>query len=173
MAETDALPELTAQLYQELRHCARRILAEQSGDLTLQATEIVNEACLRLMVSPALLQSRAHVYRSAAKAMRHLLIDHVRSKSAQKRNAKQLRTLWMDELLGDMDINLGLLTIDRTLTELSTINDRLESVAELHYLAGFTQAHIAEALGLGRATVERDLKFVRSFLASRLQQNHD
>ncbi|WP_299591656.1 ECF-type sigma factor [uncultured Microbulbifer sp.] len=172
MTDTHAIPELTEQLYRELRQCARRILAGQYGNLTLQTTDIVHEACIRLIESPTQYQSKAHVYRCAAKAMRHLLIDHARSKSAQKRNGKHLRTIWGDDLLGDIDINLGLLTIDKTLTEMASISERLESIAELHYLAGFTQAKIAELLSLSVATVERELKFARTFLTDRLQHSH-
>ncbi|WP_078082949.1 ECF-type sigma factor [Microbulbifer mangrovi] len=167
-----ALPELTGQLYQELRCCARRILVNQSDELTLQTTDVVHEACLRLMESPAGYESKSHLYRCAAKAMRHLLIDHARAKSAQKRNGQHLRTVWVDSLLGDIDVNLGLLTIDKTLTEMSGISDRLESIAELHYLAGFTQQNIAEILEISIATVERELKFARAFLNDRLSEQH-
>ena len=167
-----AIPGLTEQLYQELRQCARRILAGQNGNLTLQTTDVVHEACIRLIESPSEYHSKAHLYRCAAKAMRHLLIDHARAKSAQKRNGQHLRTVWMDDLLGDIDINFGLLTIDKTLTEMASISDRLESIAELHYMAGFTQKKIAELLSLSVATVERELKFARTFLTDRLQHSH-
>ena len=171
MTESTPLPELTGQLYQELRRCARRILANQSDELTLQTTDVVHEACLRLMESPAGYDCKAHLYRCAAKAMRHLLIDHARAKSAQKRSGQHLRTVWMDSLLGDIDVNLGLLTIDQTLTEMSAISERLESIAELHYLAGFTQQKIAEILEISVATVERELKFARAFLSDRLTEH--
>ena len=172
MTTNPAIPGLTDQLYQELRHCARRILGSQSHQVTLQTTEIVHEACIRLIESPSNYESKAHIYRCAAKAMRHLLIDHTRAKSAQKRSGQHLRTVWMDDLLGDIDINLGLLTIDKTLTEMSSISERLESIAELHYLAGFTQTKIAEILDISIATVERELKFARAFLNDRLTEQH-
>ncbi|MCA0894515.1 ECF-type sigma factor [Microbulbifer agarilyticus] len=172
MPQHEQLPELTGQLYEELRRCARRILANQSAGLTLQTTDVVHEACLRLIESPAQFESRTHLYRCAAKAMRHLLVDHARAKSAQKRNGVHMRTVWMDNLLGDIDVNLGLLTIDQTLTEMSQIGERLESIAELHYLAGFTQARVAEILNISVATVERELKFARAFLTDRLQELH-
>lgn len=163
---------LTDQLYQELRRCAQRILASQGGNATLQATEVVHEACIRLIESPTKYESKAHVYRCAAKAMRHLLIDHARAKSAQKRDGQHLRTVWMDDLLGDIDVNCGLLVIDKTLTEMSSISERLETITELYYLAGLSQKKIAEMLSLSIATVERELKFARSFLTDRLQHSH-
>ncbi|MCK7598716.1 ECF-type sigma factor [Microbulbifer sp. CAU 1566] len=172
MSQHEQLPELTGQLYEELRRCARRILGNQPDGLTLQTTDVVHEACLRLMESPAQFESRTHLYRCAAKAMRHLLVDHARAKSAQKRSGQHMRTIWMDSLLGDIDVNLGLMTIDQTLTEMSQISDRLESIAELHYLAGFTQSKVAEIMEISVATVERELKFVRAFLTDRLQEQH-
>lgn len=172
MDSPQSLPALTEQLYLELKQCARRILAARPGEIMLQATEVVHEACIRLIESPGQYESQAHIYRCAAKAMRHLLIDHARARSAQKRNGKHLRTRRMDDLLADVDINLGLLTIDKALTEMAAIGERLETIVELHYLAGITQAKIAELLSLSLATVERELKFARIFLTDRLQHHH-
>lgn len=160
---------VTDQLYQELKGCANRILANQNANLTLQATEVVHEACVKLIESSNEYQDKAHIYRTAAKAMRHLLIDHARAKSADKRGNNPAKTQWMDDLLFGVDENMGLVVIDRTIDEMATISERLESIVELHYFAGFSQQKIAELLSLGLATVERELKFARSFLTERLQ----
>lgn len=162
---------LTDKLYQELKGCANRILASQNANLTLQATEVVHEACVRLIESSTEYQDKAHIYRTAAKAMRHLLIDHARAKSADKHGNNPAKTQWMDDLLFGVDENMGLIVIDRTITEMATISERLESIVELHYFAGFSQQKIAELLELSVATVERELKFARSFLTNRLQHS--
>lgn len=162
--------QLTDQLYQELKGCANRILASKSTNMTMQATEVVNEACIRLIGSSARYENKTHLYRSAAKAMRHLLIDHARAKSTVKRGNQSLKTQWVDDLLveNEVDINIGLIIIDKTIDEMSSFSKRLESIVELHYFAGFTQNKIATFLNVGVATVERELKFARSFLTDRL-----
>lgn len=160
--------ELTDLLYQELRTCANRILSNQPGHLTIQATEVVHDACIKLMKSDRIYNDKAHLYRCAAKAMRQLLIDHVRAKSAQKRGQKVLKTVAIEELLYELDENEGMLVINQTLDEMSETSDRLETVAELHYFAGLTQSKIAELLSISIATVERDLKFAKAYLTKQL-----
>lgn len=160
---------LSDELYQELKSCANRILAGQGSNLTMQSTEVVHEACMRLMESKAKYQNKAHLYRTAAKAMRHLLIDHARAKAANKRGGDLVKTQWVDDLLFGVDENMGLIVIDQTVNELSAVSDRMESIVELHYFAGFAQTKIAELLDISLATVERELKFARSFLTDRLK----
>lgn len=160
--------ELTDLLYHELKVCANRILSKQSNHLTLQATEMVHDACIKLMKSDSQYTNKAHLYRCAAKAMRQLLIDHVRAKSAQKRGQKVLKTVPIEELLYEVDENEGLIVINRTLSEMSESSERLETIAELHYFAGLTQTNIAETLSISIATVERELKFARAYLTKQL-----
>ena len=160
--------ELTDLLYQELKVCANRILSKQSGHLTIQATEMVHDACIKLMNSNSIYNNKAHLYRCAAKAMRQLLIDHVRAKSAQKRGQKVIKTVAIEELLYDLDENEGLVVINQTLNEMSESSERLETIAELHYFAGLTQSKIAELLSLSLATVERELKFAKAYLTRQL-----
>lgn len=167
MQNIDSDIQLTDQLYQELKACAHRILSSHNN-LTLQATEVVHEACIRLIEAPNSYQNKEHVYRCAAKAMRHLLIDHVRAKSAKKRDRKVLKTVAIEDLLIEVDENVGLLTIDSTLSEMGNMSERLETISELHYFAGFTQNRIAELLSISIATVERELKFTRAYLTKQL-----
>ncbi|MCJ8268226.1 MAG: ECF-type sigma factor [Psychrosphaera sp.] len=162
---------LTDKLYQELKGCANRIMANQNANLTLQTTEVVHEACIRLIESSATYNDKAHIYRCAAKAMRHLLIDHARGKSAIKRGGAIVKTQWLDDLLSVGDENIGLLVIDETINELAAVSERLETIAELYYFAGFSQAQIAELLSLGLTTVEGELRFARAFLIDKLQHS--
>lgn len=167
---SDSLPpfELTDILYRELKACAQRILSSQPNAVTLQATEVVHEACIKLMNGSAQYQNKSHLYRCAAKAMRHLLIDHARAKNAKKRGQKALKTMAMEELLVGSDENLGIVVINQTLSEMNKTSERLETIAELHYFAGLTQGKIAELMSLSIATVERELKFARAYLTSQL-----
>lgn len=168
---TNVAEQLTDNLYRELKACANRMLACQRGNITLQSTEIVNEACIRVIESSAQYQDRTHLYRFAAKAMRHLLIDHARAKSAKKRDKGLVMTVQMNQLLANINEPLGILIIDKTLNEMLNISERLVDIVELHYFACFSQSEIAKQLSLSLRTVERELKFARAFMTDKLQQN--
>ena len=163
--------DLTDSLYQELKGCANRLLAGQNGCITLQSTEIVHEACLKVYESNQAFNNKAHVYRCAAKAMRHLLIDHARAKSSKKRTPAFM-TQSLTTLLNNNDENLGLFTIDKTLEEMNELGERTVNIAELHYFASFSQKEIAKHVEIGLATVERELKFARAFITDKLLQSH-
>lgn len=156
-------------LYQELKGCANRILASQAGNITLQTTEVVNEACLRLIEANGEYQSKEHLYRCAAKAMRHLLIDYARAKSTAKRGGDVMKTQWLDELIAEEDKSIGLIVVEKCVQQLANINERLETIIELHYFSGLSQSKIAEILSLSLRTVERELTFARAFLHDQLE----
>lgn len=160
--------EINPSLYQELKGCANRILAQYGDNLTLQSTEVVHEACVKLIEAQGTYHDKAHVYRTAAKAMRHLLIDYARAKVASKRGGKALRTQWLDDLLIENCENEGLLAVDQCIKEMSCLGDTVEAIVELHYFAGFPQQKVADTLAVSLRTVERELTFARAFFYDRL-----
>ncbi|MCE9684923.1 ECF-type sigma factor [Shewanella sp. AS16] len=157
-------------LYRELKRCAGRILAQYANNLTLQTTEVVHEACVKLIESEGKYQSKEHLYRTAAKAMRHLLIDYARTKSADKRGNNAIKTQWLDELLSEDCENEGLIAVEQCIQQMSSLGDRMEAIVELHYFAGFPQQKVADTLQLSLRTVERELTFARTFLYDRLHK---
>jgi len=162
--------EVSDQLYQELKGCANRILANQSN-ITIQTTEMVHEACMLLIENKGVYNNKEHLYRTAAKTMRRLLIDHARAKSSMKRSGNALRTQWLDELLDEEDENIGLLVIEECISQMAKLGNRLEAIVELHYFAGFAQQKVADVLSLSLRTVERELTFARAFMHEQLQTN--
>jgi RNA polymerase sigma factor (TIGR02999 family) len=159
-------------IYRELKACANRILAKYANNITLQTTEIVHEACVKLIEAEGRYQSKEHLFRTAAKAMRHLLIDYARAKSADKRGGKAMKTQWLDDLLGEDDENEGLLAVEQCFKQICTVGDRMESIVERHYFAGFPQQKVADTLSLSLRTVERELTFARAFLYDRLSRGN-
>lgn len=159
---------LSDSLYQELKACASRILSQHANNLTLQTTEVVHEACVKLIEANGRYQNKAHLFRTAAKAMRHLLIDYARAKSADKRGGKVIKTQWLDDLMSERDEHESLLTIEQCLNQMSTLGERLEAIAELHYFAGLSQQKVADTLSLSLRTVERELTFIRAYFYDHL-----
>lgn len=163
----------TAQLldiaYNELRGIAGNLFNKQANGHTLQPTALVNEVCLRLLKSPKDdWNDTQHFYRVAARAMRHLLIDHARAKRSQKRQGEGVRvSLEVAEgAAGPREVDL--IALDDTLTKLATMDNRLAEVFELRFLVGLSVDRTAEALGVSARTVELDTRLIRAWLQREL-----
>jgi RNA polymerase sigma factor (TIGR02999 family) len=168
-----AVDELIPLVYDELRAlAARRLRGEREGH-TLQATALVNEAYLRMVGSAVPLQGRAHFFALAAKIMRRILVDHARTREAAKRGGGAARVSLTDARLfaassGDGD-PIDVLAIHDALDALESRDERKARVIELSVFGGLTQREIAESLSISPATVERDLRFARAWMAKRLK----
>lgn len=161
---------VTEVLYATLRRIARQQLARQHGAATLNATALVNEAWLKLAGSGQHWQSREHYLATMARVMRHVLIDAVRERRAECRGGDWERvTFEAAEWRGDAALQqVDLIAIDQALARLRDLDGRLEQVFELRFFGGCTIDETARALGLSTATVERDLRAARAFVAAQL-----
>jgi RNA polymerase sigma factor (TIGR02999 family) len=117
--------ELVAELYPELRRIAGSLLGARAAGATLQPTAIVNEAYLRLNEQRAAdWESRAHFLAIAARCMRRVLVDHVRSRAAAKRPASERRVTLAGELAADEALlELDLFELDRALERLGAVKE--------------------------------------------------
>jgi RNA polymerase sigma factor (TIGR02999 family) len=165
-----ALDALMPVVYAELRHVAHRHLHGRTPEYGLQTTALVHEAYLRLLGSSQVSwQNRAHFFALSAQLMRRVLVDAVRARLAQKRGGLALQVpLPNDESLGEMR-RPDLVALDEALTELAAIDPRKAKVVELRYFGGLTADESAEALGVSRATVERDWRMAKLWLTRELR----
>lgn len=157
-------------IYATLRRLAQQQLSRQRGVATLNATALVNEAWLKLAGSGSQWQSRQHYLATMARVMRHVLIDAVRERQAGRRGGDWERVT-LEGVDGRTDESLqqfGLIAIDQALARLHAFDARLEQVFELRFFGGCTIDETAAALGLSTATVERDLRAARAFVAAQL-----
>lgn len=162
--DSDALDELTPVLYGELRRIASGQLSGERRNHTLQATEVVHEAFIRLIGTDVPWQDRAHFVAVAARTMRRLLVDHARSRGREKRGGDLARvTLQPSDALSEPK-NEEILTLDHALSALAEQDERAASVVELHHFGGLTYDETAEVLGVSAATVKRDLRVARAWL---------
>ena len=137
-----AAGELMGVAYEELRAIAGHVFRDQAAGHTLQPTALVNEVCLRLLKSneagnAAEWNDRKHFFRVAAKAMRNLLTDHARAKTAERRGGEGVRvTLDGNDVARSSAVDL--VELDETLTRLAALDDRLGRVFELRFLVGLS-----------------------------------
>lgn len=158
-----------ATVYATLRRLAQQQLSRGRGMATLNATALVNEAWLKLAGSDVQWQSRQHYLATMARVMRHVLIDAVRERQAGRRGGDWERvTLESTDPGGGGAEQFDLMVIDQALARLREFDPRLEQVFELRFFGGCTIEETSVALGLSTATVERDLRAARAFVAAQL-----
>lgn len=166
-----AADAVVAALYGELQRLARHRM-RLSGDMTLlDTTALVHEAWMRLAgASERDFSDRRHFLAYAARVMRHVVIDLVRSRRAERRGGDQpeltLNTAIV-ELAPQTDD--GILRVHEALEELAELEPRLAQVVEMRYFGGLLEQEIAEALGVTERTVQRDWQKARLFLSMSLK----
>ena len=168
-----AAGELFTVLYGELRGLAGALFRSQQARHTLQPTALVNEAFLKIVKpegGPTPWEDRAHFFAVAARAMRQILVNHARDRSAQKRggglDARRV-TLSGAAAPGGLD-EVDVLAVDEALEALAELDERQARIAELRFFAGLTNKEVAEATGRSLRAIELDWTMAKSFLASRL-----
>jgi RNA polymerase sigma factor (TIGR02999 family) len=161
----EALDELTALLYDELRAIAHRHRAGRGDDATLPTTALVHEAYLKLVdQSQAQWNDRTHFLALAAVAMRHILIDRARARLTAKRGGDE-EPVTLDEDTVAVDDRPGaLLQVDEALQHVARIDPRLARVVEYRFFGAMTNEEIAQVLGVTVRTVERDWAKARMLL---------
>ena len=159
-----ATDDLLPIVYKELRRLAGRKLAAEPGHPTIQTTELVHEAYLRLVGADQSWDCRAHFLAAAAEAMRRILIDRARHRKAIRHGGGQQRVdLEQVELPfgGDDD---QLLAVNEALQQLAAAHPTEAEVVKLRYFVGLTHDEIADALGISVRTVKYYWAHARAWL---------
>ncbi|MEO6211386.1 MAG: sigma-70 family RNA polymerase sigma factor [Gemmatimonadaceae bacterium] len=163
-----AYERLLPLLYAELRAIAGRHMRGERPDHTLQPTALVHEAFLRLVGgSPVSFEDRTHFLRAASQAMRRVLVDYARARSAAKRSG-DMRVTLDEAIAGRDDRIIDLLVLDDAMTRLAAAEPRWARVVELRIFGGLEVAEVATALGISPATAKRDWQFAKGWLAREL-----
>jgi len=137
---------------------------ERSGH-TLQATALVNEAYLRLAGDQQLeWRDRAHFFAVCAQVMRHILIDHARSRGREKRGGGAIQVSLNDALVVADDQIADILSLDEALSALERMDPQKARLVELRYFAGLTVEETAEVLNSSPRTVRREWRRARAWL---------
>ncbi|MEO5819814.1 MAG: ECF-type sigma factor [Vicinamibacteraceae bacterium] len=165
-----ARDRLFAVVNPHLRQLAARLLRRERRDHTLEPNAVVNELCLRLLGgSPVAFHDRAHFLAIAAQTMRRILIDHARSRVADKRGGEQRRVPLSAVDGGDAEVSIeALIDLDAQLSALAVADARAARVVELRFFGGLREEDVAEVLQVSVITVKRDWRAARAWLAARL-----
>ena len=164
--EGGAVERMMPLVYEELRRIARRQLRHEGVGHTLNTTALVHEAYLRLAAPSHLdVNGRAEFLSIAAMAMRRVLIDYARQRTAQKRGGVQMRVELDDIEVAADDRAEQLVALDEALTALAASNARLARVVDCRFFGGMSQEETAIALQLTPRTVRRDWTKARMWLA--------
>lgn len=157
-------------LYEELRKLASHRMAHEKPGQTLDATALVHEAYVKLyqQTQPSRWKNEAHFFSAAAEAMRRILIDNVRRKSARKHGGDLKRVELADENLVAPQ-ELELLSLNEAIELLEEHDNRKASVVKLRYFAGLTTTQIASALEIAESTVDADWAYAKAWLRVRME----
>ena len=165
------LDDFFAARYSELRRIAAN-LQRSRANVTVTPTMLVHEAWLRLANAPSLESlSPAHFKATAARAMRHALIDAARRRRAGKRSAEGgLVAIVVDDEIADIGFNAqDVLGLDAALRELERIAPRQARLVEARCFGGLTVDELASLLDVSKTTVEREWRVAKAWLKSQLR----
>ena len=163
--DQDARDALIPLVYGELRRMARRHLQRERGDHTLQSAALVHEAYLRLVRQDApQWQNRAHFFGVAAQLMRHILVDHARSRLAAKRGAGAPRLSFAPGIALPERPEMDLAALDDALNLLAQLDQQASRLVELRFFGGLSIEETAVVLRVSPATVKREWATARAWL---------
>ena len=160
-----ALDELLSAVYDALRDIARNQLRGERADHTLQTTELVHEAYMKLVDHETVdWQDRQHFFAVAARAMRQILVDHARRRTAQKRGG-ETETVPLDDVTPRREVGPGtLIALHDALDRLAERDERKAQVVECRFFGGYTTQETADVLDVSRSTVVRDWRAAQAWL---------
>jgi len=169
----ESLDRIMPVVYEQLRAIAHRQLAlRDGGGGTLSTTALVHEAYLKLIdQSRAQWQDRAHFLAVASLAMRHVLVDRAKARTAVKRGGGQRRLTLNEELIAVDDQAEALLQLNEAMERLAQLEPRLAQVVECRFFGGLTEEEIAGALSVTVRTVQRDWAKARTLLRRALDES--
>lgn len=170
--EPEAAGQLLDLVYAELRGLAASKLARDVPGQTLQPTALVHEAWLRLIGdrSPKF-KNRAHFFRAAAEAMRHILIDRARRKRTHRHGGGYERVTWEELEVADDASDDRLLALDEALAKFVQEHPVQADLVKLRYFAGMTNEEVADALGISVSTAKNYWTFARAWLLHELESH--
>jgi len=169
--DQSALEALIPLVHKELRRLAHLYMKGERPGHTLQTTALVNEAYLKLIDQKRVeFKNRTQFFALAATLMRHILVDHARSRQYVKRGGGALRVSLEKALLVSGDRDEDLVALDEALVRLATVDIRKSKVVELRFFGGLSVEETAEALDISAVTVMREWRMAKAWLYNTLNE---
>lgn len=167
--DSSATETLFSALYSELHRMAKRELARRGGGVTLSVTTLLHEAYLDMASREAKFPDRNHFMGYAARVMRGLIIDHARSRQAQKRGGQFEITSLDNSNVGEVADEVELTRISEALDKLAQVDGDLAELVDLKFFCGFSFAEVAAMRNLSERTVQRKWEKARIYLHRELR----
>lgn len=167
--------ELIALIYDELRGVASRLMRRERTDHTLSPTGVVHEAVIRLLGEAVFdrASNGGDLIAAATRAMREVLIDHARRRTADRRGGRW-RRVPLDLVVDYFDEQrLDVSAVHEALVRLASLRDRQAQVMTLRYFGRLTVSEVAAVLGVSPVTVERDWRLARAWLRGQLREGDE
>lgn len=172
----DLMDHILPLIYDDLRQVARCQQARMGASPTLQTTELVHEAFIKLrQASDQPIHNRLHLKRLSYLAIRQLIVDHARGKLAAKRGSGQVAEALEDDLVAatDADDEASVLAVNDALERLEQTSPELAEVVIARFFGGYTAEEIGEMLNISVRTVQRHWERARAWLLLDMQENRD
>lgn len=163
--DESATQQLFELVYEELKSLARFCLRNERSGHTWQTTDLVNEAVAKILRTDALAHDRAYFFAASARAMRQLLVEHARRKSAAKRPQQRVP---LDDVFDSLtrEQSIDLVALDDALQQLESLDQRKHDVVQMRFFGGRTLKETADLLGVSLRTAEKDWQFAKAWLRS-------
>ena len=169
LGDDDASAKLLPVIYGELRRMAKRYMAREAADHTLQTTALIHEAYLNLAAQrDKQWENRSHFFAVAAQAMRHILVDYARARRRDKRGGDASFIALDEAPLVSLERSAEMIALDDALTALAAIDPRKCRMVELRFFGGLTEEETATVMQVSLATVKRDWRAAKLWLAREL-----
>jgi RNA polymerase sigma factor (TIGR02999 family) len=167
--DREALDELIPIVYERLHHLAHQRLRHEPSEQSLNTTGLVHEAYVKLVqASECSFKDRNHFLAVASRVMRHLLVDRARGRNALKRGGGRPLLPLQDDIWAADRPTHTVLELDGALKRLELLDARQSAILEQRYFGGLSLEETAGALNISIATVTRDLRSARAWLAAEL-----
>ncbi len=170
--DSAALDELLPMVYAELRSLAAHELRGHARHATLQPTALVHDVFVRLLGAERVaISSRKHLFTTAAKIMRQILVDRARAQSREKRGGGSWQRVdFIEALALPIEPNTQLPALTEAIDALRKLDPRVAEIVELRYFVGLSVAEVAALVGVEERTVYRDWALARAWLKAELER---
>ena len=168
--DQQALEQLMPIVYDQLHKLASNFLRSERPDHTLRATALVNEAYLRLVDAEVKWNDRVHFYAVSARVLRHILVDHAKSRNRHKRGGEFQQIPLEEAVIVGPETDRGMLELDEALKRLALQDPRKSELIELLFFGGLTYDEAAAALKISPTTVHRELTLAKAWLQVELSR---
>jgi len=169
--DREALDALLPAVYAELRQRAASLMRRERGDHTLQPTALVHEAFLQIVeVERVDWKGRAHFFAVASLIMRRILVDHARTRLADKRGGGATRVPIDQALSLSVERDADVLDIDQALQKLAALDARHAEIVSMRFFGGLSVEEVAAVLGTPKRTLEAEWSLIKAWLRRELTE---